>query len=129
MIANQLIRIETSMDFFTIRHRLPRAPLRPVDRYFDSHLGHLGWRTLDFQGTAVMNYADAVTERHPDAAMIVPPRSTATLSASAGTAPTRRDQNIQDIAEHGRMGWQKSSGYHVRAKIEAPIGRYKHMIG
>ena len=61
--------------------------------------------------------------------MIVPPRSTATLCASAGTAPTRRDQHIQEIAEHGRMGWQKSSDYNVRAKVEAAIGRYKRVIG
>jgi hypothetical protein len=68
----------------------------------------------------------AVTERHPDAVMIVPPRSTATLSASAGITPTRRDQHI---SEHGRMGWQKSSNYNVRAKVEAAIGRYKRVIG
>jgi UDP-galactopyranose mutase len=40
----------------------------PIDRYFDFRLGRLGWRTLDFerevaemrdfQGTAVMNYAN-----------------------------------------------------------------------
>jgi Transposase DDE domain len=72
---------------------------------------------------------EAVAERHPDAAVIVPPRSTATLSASAGTAPTRRDQHIQEIAEHGRMGWQKSSDYNVRAKVEVAIGRYKRVIG
>jgi Transposase DDE domain len=45
----------------------------------------------------------AVAERHPDATVIVPPRSTATLSASAGTAPTQRDQHIIEIAGHGRM--------------------------
>jgi hypothetical protein len=72
---------------------------------------------------------EAVAERHPDTAVIVPPRSTATLSASAGTAPTRRDQHIQEIARHGRMGWQKSSHYNVRAKVEAAIGRYKRVIG
>ena len=27
------------------------------------------------------------------------------------------------------MGWQKSSDYDVRAKVEAAIGRYKHVIG
>ena len=27
------------------------------------------------------------------------------------------------------MGWQKSSGYDVRAKVEAAIGRYKRVIG
>ena len=70
-----------------------------------------------------------VAERHPDAVVIVPPRSTAVPGASAETAPTQRDQHIQEIAEHGRMGWQKSSGYNVRAKVEAAIGRYKRVIG
>ena len=72
---------------------------------------------------------ETVIERHPDAAVIVPPRSTAMLSASAGVAPTRRDKHIREIAEHGRMGWQKSSDYNVLAKIEAAIGRYKWVIG
>jgi hypothetical protein len=27
------------------------------------------------------------------------------------------------------MGWQKSSGYNLRAKVEAAIGRYKRVIG
>jgi len=71
----------------------------------------------------------AVTDRHPDAVVIVPPRSTAALSASAEAAPTRRDQHIREIAMHGRTGWQKSSGYNVRAKVEAAIDRYKRVIG
>ena len=49
---------------------------------------------------------EAVAERHPDATVIVPPRSTATLSASAGTAPTRRDQHILESTGQGRMGWR-----------------------
>jgi hypothetical protein len=72
---------------------------------------------------------EAVAERHPDAAVIVPPRSTATLSATAGTTPTRRDEHVQEIARHGRMRWQKSSRYNLRAKVEAAIGRYKQVIG
>jgi hypothetical protein len=71
----------------------------------------------------------AVAELHPDAAVVVPPRATAALSTSTVAAPTRRDQHIQEIAVHGRMGWQKSSGYNVRAKVEAAIGGYKRVIG
>jgi hypothetical protein len=37
--------------------------------------------------------------------------------------------DIQEIAEHGRMDWQKSSSYNVRAKVEAAIDRYKRAIG
>ena len=73
--------------------------------------------------------AAAVTERHPEAVVIVPPRSTAVPSETAETAPTQRDQHLQAIAEHGRMGWQKASGYTTRARVEATIGRFKQVIG
>jgi DDE family transposase len=73
-------------------------------------------------------YADAA-ERHPDAAVIVPPRSTAVPSPTAETAPTQRDRYRHLIAEKGRMGWQKASGYNERARAEAAISRYKRVIG
>ena len=72
---------------------------------------------------------EAVAERHPAAAVIVPPRSTAVPSASAEIAPTRRDLHLRTIADRGRMGWQKSSGYNLRSKVEASISRYKRVIG
>ena len=72
---------------------------------------------------------DEVAERHPDAAVIVPPRSSAVLSETAETAPTQRDRHLQFIAERGRMAWQKASGYNLRALVEADIGRYKRVIG
>ena len=73
-------------------------------------------------------YAD-VAERHPDADVIVPPRSTAVPSDTAETAPTQRDRRLQLIAEKGRMGWQKASGYNARARAEAIMGRFKRVIG
>ena len=33
------------------------------------------------------------------------------------------------MAERGRMGWQKASGYNRRALAEAAISRYKRVIG
>ena len=71
----------------------------------------------------------AVAERHPDAAVVVPPRSTAVPSQTAESAPTQRDRHLQQIAEHGRMGWQRASGYTTRARAEAAIGRWKRVIG
>jgi len=70
-----------------------------------------------------------VSVRHPDAAVIVPPRSNAVLSPTAETEPTPRDRHLQVIAQHGRMGWQKASGYNWRALVEADIGRWKRVIG
>jgi hypothetical protein len=71
----------------------------------------------------------SVAERHPDARVIVPPRSSAVPSKTAETVPTQRDQHLQLIAERGRMGWQKVSNYNRRALVEATIGRFKRVIG
>jgi len=73
--------------------------------------------------------SQAVAERNPDATVVVPPRAGAVTSASAETAPTQRDRHLRMIAERGRMAWQKASGYNLRAKVEASIGRYKRVIG
>ena len=71
----------------------------------------------------------AVAERHPEAAIIVPPRANAVLSKTAETAPTQRDEHFQHIAEDGRMAWQKASGYTKRAQAETTISRFKQVIG
>jgi hypothetical protein len=71
----------------------------------------------------------AVAERHPEAAVVVPPRSSAVPSEATETEPTQRDRHLRSIAEHGRMGWQKASGYNHRALAEAAISRYKRVIG
>jgi hypothetical protein len=70
-----------------------------------------------------------ITERHPEAAVIVPPRSSAAPSETAGSEPAPRDRHLQFIAEHRRAAWQKASGYTSRARAEAAIGRFKRVIG
>ncbi len=70
-----------------------------------------------------------VAARYPEAAVIVPPRSSAVPTTTAETAPTRRDQHLSTIIERGRMSWQKASGYNWRALIEADISRFKRAIG
>jgi len=71
----------------------------------------------------------AVVARHPDADVIVPPRSSAVPSATAETVPTQRDRHLQIIAERGSMGWQRASGYNWRALVEADVSRWKRVIG
>jgi hypothetical protein len=71
----------------------------------------------------------SVAERHPEAAIIVPPRATAVPSRTAESEPTQRDRHLQLIAEQGRMGWQRASGYTKRARAETAISRYKRVIG
>ena len=72
MLANPLIETKLGVDFFALKADLPSdLPVvftGPIDCYFDFAEGELGWRTVDFenevvatgdfQGTAIMNYAD-----------------------------------------------------------------------
>jgi UDP-galactopyranose mutase len=77
MADNPRIEVRLDTDFYDAGQpihksatigQIPVLYTGPLDRYFDSAAGHLGWRTLDFetevvevddfQGTAVMNYAD-----------------------------------------------------------------------
>jgi hypothetical protein len=60
----------------------------------------------------------SVGERHPEAAVIVPPRATAVPSRTAASEPTQRDRHLQLIAEQGRRAWQQASGYTKRARAE-----------
>ncbi len=72
MLKHPKINIALGVDFFSLKSALPPGlPIvytGPIDRYFDYSEGELGWRTIDFeketlntgdfQGMAVMNYAD-----------------------------------------------------------------------
>ena len=69
---------------------------------------------------------DAVTQRHPGATVIIPPRSTAVPSETPGS---QRDRHLQTIAKHGRISWQRSSGYCRRSLVETAMYRYKTIIG
>jgi hypothetical protein len=73
-------------------------------------------------------YAE-VAARHPEAAVVVPPRANAVPSEAAETAPTQRDAHLRCIAERGRLGWQKASGYNWRALVESDISRWKRVVG
>jgi hypothetical protein len=70
-----------------------------------------------------------IAKRHPDAGVIVPPRSTAVPSDTADMVLSQRVRHLQSIKEHGRMGWQKTSGYTRRALVETAISRFKRVIG
>jgi hypothetical protein len=69
---------------------------------------------------------DAVANRHPNAEIIIPPRVTAVPNK---TTATQRDRHIAKIERHGRMGWQRRSGYNRRSLAETAVYRYKTIIG
>src|SRR5271167_4407274 len=76
-----------------------------------------------YDGEAVY---DAVAERHPGAAVIIPPRAPAIANEAA---TSQRDGHIAMIAQHGRKGWQHRSGYNRRSLVETVVFRYKTIIG
>ena len=71
----------------------------------------------------------SVAKRLPEAAVVVPPCSTAVPSKAAETGSTQRGSHLQPIAEKDRTRWQKVSGYTKRARAEAAMARFKQMIG
>jgi len=79
-----------------------------------------------YDQTSIYN---TVAEHHPNADVIIPPRSTAEPSDMAERTPPQRDQHLQSIVEHGRMGWQKKSRYTRRALVETFISRFERLIG
>jgi hypothetical protein len=68
---------------------------------------------------------DAVADRYPEAEIIIPPRATAVPNE---IRTTQRDRHIATIEKHGRMGWQRRSGYNRRSLVETAIYRYKTII-
>ncbi len=86
-------------------------------------LGQIEGAVASFTGDGAYDRDDVYAE------MIVPPRANAVPSQAAESAPTRRDRHLQAITEHGRMAWQKASGYNWRALVEADIARWKRVVG
>jgi len=72
---------------------------------------------------------EGVLARNPNAKFIVPPCNGAVTGSTAATSPTQRDQHVLAVDAHGRMNWQKTTGYNRRSKVEASISRYKRVIG
>ena len=78
-----------------------------VDPLLDQVAGSVVSFTADGAYDQDRVYA-GVAERHPEAAVVVPPRATAVPSDTAESAPTQRDGHLQHIARHGRMSWQSA---------------------
>ena len=75
--------------------------------------------------------AVAARQRHPPPEVVVPPRASAVPSSDDGASNARSpcDRHIQLMAERGRMGWQRETGYGRRNQAETGMFRYKHLIG
>lgn len=70
--------------------------------------------------------SQAVLNQQPDAQVIIPPHKTAVRSAAGDT---QRDGHIKVIVQHGRIAWQKKTGYGLRNYAELAVQRYKRIFG
>jgi hypothetical protein len=61
--------------------------------------------------------------------VVIPPRADAVLGTADPDQQTPRDRHVQLMAERGRIGWQRATGYGKRNHVETTMGRYKHLIG
>ncbi|MEO9780430.1 MAG: IS5 family transposase [Sedimentitalea sp.] len=59
----------------------------------------------------------------------IPPPKNAILSPNAAHNLMARGRHISEIAAHGRMVWQKTTGYNQRSRGETLMGRWKAVIG
>jgi hypothetical protein len=95
-------------------------------------LDQLAGAPASFMGDGAYDRAcvlEGVLARNPNAKFIVPPCKGAVTGPTVATSPTQRDQHVLAVDAHGRMNWQKTSGYNRRSKVEASISRYKRVIG
>ncbi len=111
LLAHPGVHIRLGVDYFDIRDLLPARRLvvftGPIDRLFDYRHGRLGYRSLrfehetvptgDFQGTAVMNYAETSVpftrihefrHYHPERTTYPTDKTTITREYSVEASPT-----------------------------------------
>ena len=129
------IEVRLDTDYFDVRDETCRSDVPtvftgPLDSYFDYCEGELGWRTLDFehevvatigdfQGTPVMNYADARRPVHAH------PRVPA-LPPGAQDYPTDKTVIVREysrFAESGDEPYYPINTPEDRAKLE----RYREL--
>ena len=92
--------------------------------------GQIASVTADGAYDGEPTYAAAL-QRQPDPPpdVVIPPRASAVPSTGDPAKQTSRDRHVRLVAEKGRMGWQKATGYGRRSLAETAVGRYKHLIG
>jgi transposase len=116
-VTHEIVALELTPDDVGDVSEMP-ALLDQIDAEVASMTAHGA-----YDGEAVY---DAVAKRHPRAVVIIPSRATAVQNESA---TTQRERHIAEIEKHGRVGWQRRSGYNRRSLVETAMYRYKTVVG
>ncbi len=61
---------------------------------------------------------------------MIPPRCNAwSRKIKSRLYPKQRSEHVRYREEHGRMNWQKATGYGERSLVEVAFYRYKRVLG
>lgn len=156
MVDNPRIEVQVGTDFLDPSQPVNRADLRgrvpvvytgPIDRYFDFAEGELSWRTLDFefevhpvrdfQGTSVMNYADAETpytrihefrHLHPERSH---PRRRTVIAREYSRRATRSDEPyypVNSATDRARLlRYRAAAGAETGVRFGGRLGSYQYL--
>ncbi len=61
--------------------------------------------------------------------IVIPPASTSVRAAGTAHGGSERERHAAQIGTHGRIAWQKATGYGRRALVETAISRLKRRGG
>ena len=67
--------------------------------------------------------------RRPPGTVIIPEPAATSLHHPGSRQEPLLKRAVRCIAERGRLGWQRVSGYNWRALVESDIARWKRVIG
>lgn len=113
----RLMQLELAVPDFTTLSR-PAGGLKPFPRARSKALGSLDL-VVDSTGLKVIGAGEWQETKHGNTQRR---RSWRTLHLGL-------DLVVLEIKAHGRMAWQKSTGYNQRARVETQMGRWKSVIG
>jgi len=82
-----------------------------------------------YDGAPVYAAIRAARPRHSPPRIIIPPAACSIPDAGRPHSGTERERHAATIADHGRMAWQKHSGYGRRSLVETAISRLKRRGG
>ena len=87
--------------------------------------GTLTSLTADGAHDSDAGYRAAAARQHEPPDVVIPPSASSVLSTEGPALQTPRDCRIRLIAERGRMGWRRTTGYGRRNLVEIVMGGYK----
>lgn len=120
----------------TTKHQDDKAQvpklLKRVKDYFDKFIadGNYDDRSVYASIEKYKRYKYIRNKKVFSCNIVIPPRCNAWARKNKTRIyPKQRSDHIRFRAEHGRMNWQKATGYGERSLVEVAFCRYKKLIG